>query len=74
MSREIPILPVLAQQIHVETLGFLFGGSVNDQLLADSKTVGNATLKRNRVVLASPADMVQVQVTVHGKVGDRRER
>lgn len=70
MERDVS---VLAEKVEVEALGLLLDGSEDEEGLADWESVGESALVWDRVVLASPVNVVQVEVSVDGEMRDRAQ-
>lgn len=65
---------VLLQKIDVELLGLLLRSSVDNKSLSWNQTVGgDSTLVWDWIVLSSPLNMVEDDISVDGQVGDRVE-
>ncbi|GMS85616.1 hypothetical protein PENTCL1PPCAC_7791, partial [Pristionchus entomophagus] len=64
---------VLAEKVDVESLSLLLDGSEDEEGLADGEAVGDSALVGNGVVLSSPVDVVQVEVSIDGEMRDGGE-
>ncbi|KAF1765324.1 hypothetical protein GCK72_005276 [Caenorhabditis remanei] len=64
---------VADDKVDVEALGLLLDGSEDKEALSNWKSVGKSAFVWNWVVLSSPVNVVQVEISINGEMRDRRQ-
>ncbi|GMS85611.1 hypothetical protein PENTCL1PPCAC_7786, partial [Pristionchus entomophagus] len=67
-------IAVLAEEIEVESLSLLLHGSGHMETLTDGESARDSSLVGNGLVLSSPVDVIEVEVSIDGEMGDGKER